>query len=49
MNKNGTLAQAALDYIEKHEDPDDPFPMLESVFDAGASFLREERAGRHGY
>lgn len=44
----GTLAQAALDYIGRHGDPDDPFPMLERVFDAGASFLRKARAGRQG-
>jgi hypothetical protein len=44
----GILAQAALDYIDRHGDPDDPFPLLEGVFDAGASFLREERGSRRG-
>ena len=40
----GTLAQAALDYLTHNGDPDDPFPMLEHVFNAGETVLRKLRS-----
>ncbi len=39
----GALAQAALDFLERNGDPDDPFPMLLDVYKAGERILRALR------